>query len=139
MWGVDTGLDPREAPTEGEELRRLAPLRLPLWHAQYVQGVSRDVPLRRRAVHVSRHGFASPSSVQDDPRKRRRLLYNMGVMKLTNALQILKVVEVDKTDDIRRPYIKQLMTKDLKFPLPHRNPPKQNKKIFAAKRPATFY
>jgi large subunit ribosomal protein L18Ae len=56
-----------------------------------------------------------------------------------NALQILKVVEVDKTDDIRRPYIKQLMTKDLKFPLPHRNPPKTNKKIFAAKRPATFY
>lgn len=52
--------------------------------------------------------------------------------------QILKVVEVEKTEDIRRPYIRQLLTKDLKFPLPHRTPPK-NKKIFAAKRPATFY
>jgi large subunit ribosomal protein L18Ae len=46
---------------------------------------------------------------------------------------------VEKTEDIRRPYIKQLMTKDLKFPLPHRNPPKRNKKVFSAKRPATFY
>ena len=54
-------------------------------------------------------------------------------------MQILKVVEIDKTDDIRRPYIKQLMTKDLKFPLPHRNPPGQMKKTFAAKRTATFY
>jgi len=55
-------------------------------------------------------------------------------------MQILKVVEVTKTDDIRRPYIKQLLTKDLKFPLPHRNPPKKGgKKIFAATRPATFY
>ena len=54
-------------------------------------------------------------------------------------MQILKVVEIEKTEDIRRPYIKQLLTKNLKFPLPHRNPPKTQKKVFAAKRPATFY
>jgi len=55
------------------------------------------------------------------------------------SIHILKVVEVEKTEDIRRPYIKQLITKDLKFPLPHRQAPKRNKNIFAATRPNTFY
>lgn len=55
------------------------------------------------------------------------------------VIQILKVVEVERTDAVRRPHIKQLLTKDLKFPLPHRNPPRANKKVFAAQRPATFY
>ncbi|KAF2211803.1 hypothetical protein CERZMDRAFT_106378 [Cercospora zeae-maydis SCOH1-5] len=55
------------------------------------------------------------------------------------TIHILKVVEVEKTDDIRRPYIKQLTTKNLKFPLPHRAPPKRGKKVFAATRPNTFY
>lgn len=55
------------------------------------------------------------------------------------SIHILKVVEVEKTEDIRRPYIKQLLSKDLKFPLPHRNPPKIGKKIFSATRPATFF
>lgn len=54
-------------------------------------------------------------------------------------MQILKVVEIEKTDDIRRPYIKQLLTKNLKFPLPHRNPPLAKGKVFAASRPSTFY
>ncbi|KAL9595575.1 MAG: hypothetical protein Q9219_006371 [cf. Caloplaca sp. 3 TL-2023] len=36
------------------------------------------------------------------------------------SIHILKVVEVEKTADIKRPYIKQLLTKNLKFPLPHR-------------------
>jgi hypothetical protein len=57
----------------------------------------------------------------------------------TNAFQILKVVEVEKTDDVRRPYIKQLLVKGLKFPLPHRINKKAGKKIFAAKRPSTFF
>lgn len=59
-------------------------------------------------------------------------------MVLTPA-KILKVVEVEKTDDIRRPYIKQLTSKDLKFPLPHRAAPKRGKQVFAATRPNTFY
>jgi hypothetical protein len=42
---VDCDLDPREAPAKGEELRNLAALRLPLRHAQHVQGVPRDVTL----------------------------------------------------------------------------------------------
>ncbi|KAI9764854.1 MAG: hypothetical protein M1840_008000 [Geoglossum simile] len=38
------------------------------------------------------------------------------------SIHILKVVEIEKTDDVKRPYIKQLLAKDLKFPLPHRVP-----------------
>ncbi|OCL15364.1 ribosomal protein L18ae [Glonium stellatum] len=55
------------------------------------------------------------------------------------SIHILKVVEIEKTDDIRRPYIKQLLTKNLKFPLPHRVGRSTSKKIFAAHRPSTFY
>ena len=32
-------LDFREAPPESQELRRLDPLRLPVWYPQHVQGV----------------------------------------------------------------------------------------------------
>ncbi|KAI5810319.1 ribosomal L18ae protein family [Pyronema omphalodes] len=52
------------------------------------------------------------------------------------SIHVLKVVEVEKNSDIRRPYIKQLLTKKLSFPLPHRVP--ASKKIFSAKRPSTF-
>ncbi|EMD87012.1 hypothetical protein COCC4DRAFT_198673 [Bipolaris maydis ATCC 48331] len=55
------------------------------------------------------------------------------------SVQILKVVEVEKADDLRRPYIKQLLTKNLKFPLPHRINKKAGKKVFAAHRPSTFF
>ena len=36
------------------------------------------------------------------------------------SFQILRVVEIEKGEDIRRPYIKQLLVPKLKFPLPHR-------------------
>jgi hypothetical protein len=52
--------------------------------------------------------------------------------------QILRVVEIEKTEDVKRPYIKQLITKGLTFPLPHRVPRISTKKIFSAKRPSTF-
>jgi len=55
------------------------------------------------------------------------------------SIHILKVVEIEKTDDIKRPYIKQLLTKDLKFPLPHRVQKAQGQKLFVSKRPSTFY
>ncbi|KAJ4987599.1 60s ribosomal protein l20 [Stagonosporopsis vannaccii] len=55
------------------------------------------------------------------------------------SVQILKVVELEKTDDVRRPYIKQLLVKGLKFPLPHRINKKAGKKVFASKRPSTFF
>ncbi|KAJ5763605.1 60S ribosomal protein L20-B [Penicillium manginii] len=53
------------------------------------------------------------------------------------SIHILKVVEITDNETIRRPYIKQLLTKGLKFPLPHRsaNP---GKKIFSYSRPSTF-
>lgn len=67
------------------------------------------------------------------------LAWNNDEVKSANELsiQILKVVEVTDADSIRRPYIKQLLTKNLKFPLPHRsaNP---GKKLFAYSRPSTF-
>ncbi|KAL8738509.1 MAG: hypothetical protein Q9181_000720 [Wetmoreana brouardii] len=54
------------------------------------------------------------------------------------SIHILKVVEIEKTDDVKRPYIKQLLTKNLKFPLPHRVPKATSSKLFAAHRPSTF-
>ncbi|KKY22789.1 putative 60s ribosomal protein l20 [Phaeomoniella chlamydospora] len=54
------------------------------------------------------------------------------------SIHILKVVEIESTEQIRRPYIKQLISKDLKFPLPHRSPKANQKKIFSSKRPSTF-
>ncbi|WFD02448.1 60S ribosomal protein L20B [Malassezia obtusa] len=53
------------------------------------------------------------------------------------SIHILKVAEIEKTEDIRRPYIKQLTAKNLRFPLPHRR--SRAKGIYAGKRPATFY
>ncbi|KAF2839382.1 60S ribosomal protein L20 [Patellaria atrata CBS 101060] len=55
------------------------------------------------------------------------------------SIHILKVIEVEKTVDIRRPYIKQLLEKDLKFPLPHRIAKRSTRRIFSATRPNTFY
>ncbi|KAI9794017.1 MAG: 60S ribosomal protein L20 [Peltula sp. TS41687] len=55
------------------------------------------------------------------------------------SIHILKVVEIEKTDDVKRPYIRQLLTKKLKFPLPHRVPKGASKKIFSAQRPSTFF
>ncbi|KAI9756576.1 MAG: 60S ribosomal protein L20 [Lichina confinis] len=55
------------------------------------------------------------------------------------SIWILKVVELAKTDDVKRPYIRQLLTKDLKFPLPHRVPKASSGKFFSARRPTTFY
>ncbi|KAJ2905873.1 60S ribosomal protein L20 [Zalerion maritima] len=54
------------------------------------------------------------------------------------SIHILRVVELEKGDDIRRPYIKQLVSKNLKFPLPHRIPKQSTRKVFSATRPSTF-
>ncbi|GJE86447.1 60S ribosomal protein L18A [Phanerochaete sordida] len=52
------------------------------------------------------------------------------------SIHILRVVEVEKTDDIRRPYIRQLLVPNLKFPLPHRVA--KARSTFVAHRPTTF-
>jgi large subunit ribosomal protein L18Ae len=52
--------------------------------------------------------------------------------------QIIRVVEIPKTEDVKRPYIRQLLAKNLKFPLPHRVPKGVGKKVFSAQRPATW-
>ncbi|KAF6528973.1 hypothetical protein ACKLNR_007676 [Fusarium oxysporum f. sp. zingiberi] len=54
------------------------------------------------------------------------------------SIHILRVVEIEKTEDIKRPYIRQLTQKGLSFPLPHRITKENTKKIFSAKRPSTF-
>jgi large subunit ribosomal protein L18Ae len=36
------------------------------------------------------------------------------------SVQILRVAEIEKKDDVKRPYIRQLLEPGLKFPLPHR-------------------
>ncbi|EFY86332.1 60S ribosomal protein L20B [Metarhizium acridum] len=54
------------------------------------------------------------------------------------SIHILRVVEIEKTEDVKRPYIKQLLQKGLSFPLPHRVSKISNSKVFSAKRPSTF-
>jgi len=54
------------------------------------------------------------------------------------SIHILKVVEIEKTDDVKRPYIKQLLTKRLKFPLPARIARRSSRNIFSPHRPSTF-
>ncbi|CAZ81305.1 unnamed protein product [Tuber melanosporum] len=55
------------------------------------------------------------------------------------SIHILKVVEIEKASDVKRPYLRQLITKGLKFPLPHRVPKSVSAKVFSAKRPSTFH
>ena len=57
---------------------------------------------------------------------------------VNDGAQILKVVEIETTDDVKRPYIKQLLSKNLKFPLPHRVAKTTTKNLFSAHRPSTF-
>ena len=53
------------------------------------------------------------------------------------SVQILRVAEVEKKDDIRRAYIKQLLEPKLKFPLPHRRT--KSKAWYAANRPVNRF
>ncbi|KAL9931344.1 hypothetical protein V8E36_009741 [Tilletia maclaganii] len=52
------------------------------------------------------------------------------------SIHILKVVELEKTADVRRAYIKQLLTPKLRFPLPHRRTTSRG--TYAANRPSTW-
>ncbi|OAR02919.1 hypothetical protein LLEC1_06404 [Akanthomyces lecanii] len=54
------------------------------------------------------------------------------------SIHILRVVEIEKADDVKRPYIKQLLQKGISFPLPHRITKAASTKIFSASRPSTF-
>lgn len=53
------------------------------------------------------------------------------------SIHILKVAEIESVSEIRRPYVKQLTAKNLRFPLPHRRTRAAG--IYAGKRPSTFY
>jgi len=54
------------------------------------------------------------------------------------SIHILRVVEIEKSEDVKRPYIKQVISKNLSFPMPHRIPKIPNSKVFSATRPSTF-
>lgn len=85
-----------------------------------VKSLYQDMAARHRARFRSIHvGFLVPCS---------------GSM--LTCYQILRVVEIEKTADIRRPYIKQLLEPKLRFPLPHRVT--KRSAIFSATRPTTF-
>lgn len=90
-----------------------------------VEALYQDMAARHRArfrsVHVSRHW---------------KICRN--VCALIVVAQILKVVELMTPDLVKRPYLKQLITKGLSFPLPHRVSKSQTKKLFVTKRPSTF-
>jgi large subunit ribosomal protein L18Ae len=92
-----------------------------------VEALYQDMAARHRArfrsIHVS----------------RRQIVTIDWCAGAHSVRQILKVVEIEKTEDVKRPYIRQLLAKNLKFPLPHRVPKSANKKIFAPSRPATFF
>jgi large subunit ribosomal protein L18Ae len=62
--------------------------------------------------------------------------YHLSRITHAHPSQILRVVEVEKTADVRRPYIKQLLEPGLRFPLPHRV--YKSKSTFSATRPVTF-
>ncbi|KAJ1910549.1 60S ribosomal protein L20B [Tieghemiomyces parasiticus] len=56
------------------------------------------------------------------------------------SIQIIRVAEV-ANKDVRRPYIRQLLVKKLRFPLPHRVSQPSDRRfrpIVTAKRPSTF-
>lgn len=52
-----------------------------------------------------------------------------------SSIHIIKVAELEE-EQIRRPYIQQVLAPELKFPLPHRVDPKIVKSLFAKKRPS---
>ena len=128
--------DPRKTPTKSEKLWYLASLWFKIRDTQHVQRVSGDVTDWCCWVDVSGYGCATQGPLSIDPCQ-----YHVLWCEISSNMrhQILRVVEVEKTEDIRRPYIRQLLTKDLKFPLPHRVPRRSTKKIFAARRPSTFF
>ncbi|KAF9584590.1 60S ribosomal protein L20, partial [Lunasporangiospora selenospora] len=59
----------------------------------------------------------------------------------SRSIQVIRVAEVANVD-VRRPYIKQLLVPNLKFPLPHRvirAADKSHRALFMGSRPSTFY
>lgn len=53
------------------------------------------------------------------------------------SIQVLRVAQIEKAADVRRPHIKQILVPKLRFPLPHRVV--KQRSTFLATRPSTFY
>ena len=77
------------------------------------------------------------ASMYQDMAARHRARFGSIHVRILPANQILKVVEITNSVDVRRPYVKQLMAPSLRFPLPHRR--SRAAGIYAAHRPSTFY
>ena len=102
-----------------------------LSRADAVKALYQDMAARHRARFRSIHvcGLSCLLQYTDQPPSSSSL-------HLSTFLQILRVVEIEKGDDVRRPYIKQLLVPKLKFPLPHRVA--KVRSTFVAHRPSTF-
>ncbi|SCV73032.1 BQ2448_6957 [Microbotryum intermedium] len=84
---------------------------------------------RADAVHACYQDMAA--------RHRARFRSVQALSAPTQPGQILRVAEIEKNSDVRRPNIKQLITPNLRFPLPHRVV--KSRSLFLANRPSTFY
>ena len=100
-----------------------------LSRADAVKALYQDMAARHRARFRSIHVRVLFDPVVDTRRARNAWAH-------VRDEQILRVVELAKADDVRRPYIKQLLVPGLKFPLPHRVG--KTKSTFVAHRPSTF-
>jgi len=94
-----------------------------LSRADAVKSLYQDMAARHRARFRSIHVCSGVFPV-------------LNIVLISLFLQILRVVEIAKTDDVRRPAIRQLLTPNLKFPLPHRVA--KTAATFVARRPSTF-
>ncbi|SRR6266702_230004 len=97
-----------------------------LTRADAVKSLYQDMAARHRARFRSIHVRMSTHGA---------VWYCFWVL-MTCWSQILRVVEIEKTEDVRRPYIKQLLEPNLRFPLPHRVG--KARSTFVAQRPSTF-
>ena len=83
----------------------------------------------------TRIGCVAPCPFQVYPHTSQYLLHFI-LPSTDTVLQILRVVKIEKKDDVCQSYIKQLLGAKLKFPLPHRV--QKFKSTFVTRRPMTF-
>ena len=122
--------DPREETLEGQELRHLAPIRLPIRYPQrellrLALSCTIDPPQMVKEFRALSRAEAVEAMYQNMAAQHRARFRNV---------QILRAAEIEK-EDVRRPYIKQLLEPGLKFPLPHRRT--KSKAWYAANRPVS--
>jgi large subunit ribosomal protein L18Ae len=95
------------------------------------------------ARHRSRFGNIQIIRVSSREQSSEKELSELEIHltdRLVSFFALNQVAEI-AVADVRRQYIKQLLTPKLAFPLPHRlqRVQKANRSLYQAKRPSTFY